>query len=236
LVSASLNYMLNETEMRNDDSNGAVAGYQFSGMSDPTFRVNYRYLGSLTGRFFASAFATYAPSFGTSRPPIANVQAGNNLAGHTTTQIGTNFYWVAGRHEWTASAEAIYTGNSTSENQVNQGNTQFVDSYWRYVVDANYRFHLCEKFYVGLLATLNFAHNQSANYVNSTPPVSESGSYPFYIVPQLQLGWHLTPGSVIQLTYSYTSYSDMYTTSSSGNTDSTQVRQQFLALSTNFEF
>jgi hypothetical protein len=105
-------YLFNSVQTNINDQTGVQTTPSSSGLSDPAFRLNYRYLGGLVGSTFGDAFINFSPSAGDDQA-ATSLQSGNNLRGGTTLELGSDLYQVVSQSEFSFGASWIY---NTSRN------------------------------------------------------------------------------------------------------------------------
>jgi hypothetical protein len=201
LVGVSWNYNFGTGTDRTSLPSGALSSTTTKGLSDPTLTANYRYWGGLTGTHFGSAFVNLTPAIGsqTSADPGTT---GNNISESSNLTLGTDLYWVSGMNEWEIIPELRYY-TSGSSNHENPRNNSTIDARFNWVVDAYYRYHLSEKFYVqGALA---FVGPNTSSYTsgNQNNAPTESDSTDLNIQPAVSVGWKVCNNALLALQYTY---------------------------------
>jgi hypothetical protein len=211
-------YLFHSTQTNINDVTGVQSSPSSSGFSDPTFRANYRYFGSLVGSNFGDAFINFSPSVGDNQGASTS-QNGNNLRGDTSFELGTDFYHVADSNEFSVGGSWL-TYTSKNVDSANSINDEVGANFSSFDVRLRYRYHLNEFVFVQAQGTLYMPYSASYTYYNSTNNRAESDSYPFYAVPRVTLGYLPTNFVLYSLGVYYTGYTRNYTTSTNTSSSS----------------
>ena len=233
LVGISEGYLFSLASTRTAQPSGAVTNPQSLGLTDPTFHANYRYLGSLKGAFFGSAFLTLTPSVGAALV-AGTIQTGNNLSGLTTVTGGTALYWVSGIHEWEAQATASYLSAGTFTAETTAG-SYTTNSLFKFSLTAAYRLHLGDAFYLSGSVGATTPYTSILTYANQTPVLTQNADYPIILSPALTAGLRADSNVVLYVRYTHTSYARNLTPSS-GTASTTNVALDLLYLGASVEF
>jgi hypothetical protein len=237
LINLSQTDLLNENETSANTPNGSAAGYQFSGFSNPTLLMNYRFLGALADTKFAAVSLSYSPSTGVSHKAHSATNAGNDLSGYNVANVAITGGWVAGAHEWLLEAQARYLDHGTFD-ATDSNNSETSDPAWQYFAIATYRYHYAKNLFADLTSTFALPYTRYYYYPNQSPVYNEEDDYAFNFTPGFTLGWRTAPKALLKLTYSFESSVFHYegTNGSNPNQITAISQQQFLTLGGVFEF
>ncbi len=193
LVTASESYLL-DGSMRTSTPTTTGPSLDVSGLSNPTFGVNGRYIGGLSGTFFGSAYAFYMPDLGTARTADSG-QSGNNYSGHTALALGNNLYWVRRGQEFHWEVFASRFGASRHLASTPSGNWG-TDSYLRFGTTFDYQAHVSANLYLNIGATLILPY--TLRYTMTVNPgglgpqsARQTAAYPVSISPKFEIGWRV---------------------------------------------
>ena len=236
LISIGENYLFNQMDTVTYDPNGTVTKYQFRGPSNPSFHLNYRFLGSLNGYAFSSAFIDYSPNTGNSIA-ASSAGAGNHLSGYNSADIGFNLYWVDHTHEWFGVAYVLYQANGTVDTATVSGYETF-NSAVRFESDFGYRYHFLKNFFAS--ASLNFESGYTLSYTYPTlsPVFTEDVDNSLTTIELIDLGWRMSEKTLVRISYSYQSSSADITPTSTAQTAlvETKSQRQYLTIGGMVEF
>jgi hypothetical protein len=211
-------YLFRSVAATTNDITGVRTSPATSGLSDPSFNLNYRYLGGLVGSTFGDGFVTFSPSAGDNQGASTS-QDGNNLRGDTSLQVGTDLYQVVSNNEFSLGGSWFY---NTSKNidSANPGNNEVGDNYSNFDVRLRYRLHFNEFVFIQAQGTFYMPYSTNETYYNSNNGRTVADSYPFYAVPRVTFGFLPTNSTLLTAGVYYTNYTRNYTNSSNTTSSS----------------
>jgi hypothetical protein len=204
LVGFAENYLISSNSTNNNIANGTFNTSSSTGISDPTFDISYRYLGTLTGKKFGTVYLDLTPALGKQQNP-GTTSNGNNYAANSTIAVGTNLYWVAGVHEFSINPYLTYRTSGTFNRQSGASFTN--NAYAFYGAAGSYRYHISERFYFS--TNLNIMAPYSEIFNN--PANTESDSFQYQVAETVTFGWKPAESWLFTAALSNTSSSDSIT-------------------------
>jgi hypothetical protein len=204
-------YLFHSVQNTINETSGVQSSPATDGFSDPYFKLDYRYLGGLSGSSFGDGFVTLSPSVGDEQS-AGSLQDGNNLRGGTTLEVGTDLYAVVSSNEFSFGGSWLYNAsrNFDSGNPVAD---EVGDNYSTFNLRLRYRYHFNEFVFFQTQGTFYMPYSTHYGFYNSTNNKTEDDSYPIYIVPRLTLGGLLTNLFLLTGSLYYTNYTRSYTQS-----------------------
>jgi len=211
---------------------GAISQTDSSGLSDPTFQLQYRFINAPAMGFSGDVNLIVSPSW-TTHTVAVTTQEGNDGRGFGTTSLTGALYWIFPMNdvELNATLTRDFSGNGV--NPVTPDSSYDRDSVLLLTMTAYDRFHLTQDFYLqGSLAfDLPYSYNQTNQAVT---PVTTSFQYPFHINPSAVLGYRICENFVMDFTYGYQNYTTTSVPATPPNT-TTLTKESTLTLRARFE-
>jgi hypothetical protein len=236
LVRISENYLFNEMDTETYHATGSVQKYQLNGPSNPSLRLDYRFLGSLNGYAFSSVFVDYSPSTG-NEINASSAGAGNHLPGLTSADVGFNLYWVDNAHEWFGLIYVTYQTAGTVDTPT-VSNYETFNSAVRYESDFGYRYHFLKNGFVSGYLNFRSGYTLSEVFPTQSPVFTQDSDRSFVSIESVDLGWRTSEKTLVRISFSYQSATENLTPTSITPTsfDSEKSQRQNLTLGGLVEF
>jgi hypothetical protein len=165
------------------------------GLSNPTLALTWRYLEDgargLSGDFSLSTIPSLGPKIIGDGALSRN---GNNLSGATTYSAALTLYWRHAFNEMKLAVSETQNMTGTQESATTASQTVNTDAYLSTTVTLADRIHFGPNFFVepGATAYLGFDVDQ-----NTSLGVQRTSQSPFYVNPQLLLGFQPDHGTAV---------------------------------------
>jgi len=191
--------------------NGQASSDFFSGVTEPTFQVNYRFCDGLPGGWSFDGQVDLTPSFGTYTYGSSQYP-GTQLSPSTSLGLTAAAFLRQGPNETRFSGNLThrFTGSFTS--QVYPGQVTTSDPYWTGSLAITDRLHVVPRFYVQAETAFDFGNSINYTYADGSTSTS---SAPFHVDPTVSMGYLANSQLLLTAHLSYAGYTSTLTASSS---------------------
>lgn len=177
--------------------------YYYSGLSDPTIQLNYRFYDSTATGWSVDGQLDFTPGFGTHYRAEYD-SPGTDANGYSGLTATAAAFWRLGQNEARFTGSLFHRFSGSATNVDDSDNDYTLDSGWQGSLEVTDRFHFCSKLYVEGLANFIFQH--SFDYIYSDGTVTDT--IPFNIVPELQIGYLASKQLVLEAHVKYEGYEE----------------------------
>jgi len=204
-----------------------------SGLSDPTFSVEYRYLQDVNNGLSSDIELQVTPNLLTDYLPKTD-QHGSYAVGKSVFTLTLPVWWTYASNQFEIQPTFSYYTTGTSVAPVGEGSGR-LGSYKKLSVTLADRFHFSPSFFAAVSGVINFATTMTYTDTDPSSTVSNSTATPLYFQPMLDIGYKPNNTFLIRFIYTYQTYTTT-TTSQTGSVTTALNIESTLGVQSTFNF
>lgn len=185
-------------------SNGFVNQTGSSGLSDPTFALQYRYYETGQYGFSGDISFNVSPSWVTADISTSG-SSGSDGKGYGTAELIAAQYYLLPSLDFGLSEGLSRQFSGNAVNQVKSTSSYDRSSTWVLGIAPTVRAHITPELYAQASATFDFAYSYDETS-GASPSVTTTESFPFRAIPALLVGYLIHQNMTLDALYTYQNY------------------------------